>query len=72
MNTENLSNTYVRADGQVTRRLLRRKIAGRILAIEWVPPRCYTRAELSFMRNHKRGDGAVTVTLGRLIVGCYW
>jgi len=64
--------SYVRADGQPTRVLLRRQIAGRILAVEWVPPHGYTRAELSYMRAHKGGDGAVTLTLGRLVAGWYW
>jgi hypothetical protein len=55
-----------------TRRLWSRQVGRRKVVAEWLPAGLYTRAEVFCGRDRRRGDGSVTVTLGRLTVGVYW
>lgn len=58
--------TYLRADGQYARTLIRRTIRHSLITAHWQPPGGYTLLGLGIHRG-----GSVTLNLGRLELGRY-
>ncbi len=60
---------WIRADGQTTRTLARRRVGRSVFVAEWLPPKLYGRFVLHYGHDHKSGDRSVTLTIRRLEIG---